>query len=309
MALFELSLEDNLFQLYEMLKAEKWKPDSYVSFNIADPKPRVIHKASVRDRLLYQAIYRKLYPIFDPTFIYDSYSSRNYKGTHAGVKKLKYFIKRESANWRRKAFVFQCDIKKFFDSIDHQILLSLIACKVKDERLMFLIRKIVDSFSTKLGKGLPLGNVTSQLFANVYLNELDQFVKRTLGEQLYIRYCDDFLIVSGNHARLIQLVSELRSFLEERLMLNVHERKIKIRKVHWGIDFLGYVILPHRCVLRTRTKQRVIKKLKGILGKHDKSEKSLSVLKQLTDSYLSLLIHSKGKKLEKVFREAASFIV
>jgi len=194
-AVFELNLEENIFTLHEALVSGKWMPDEYTAFYVQDPKLRRIHKATVRDRVLHQAVYQKLYPLFDPSFIHDSYSSRDGKGTHRGVKRFEEFARRATGNYSRNAHALKCDIRKFFDSIDHEILLKLIRRKCKDECLMKLISQIISSFEIQPEKGLPLGNVTSQIFANIYMNELDQFAKHILKAKYYIRYCDDFVII------------------------------------------------------------------------------------------------------------------
>ncbi len=279
---FELNLEDNIFRLHDSLTSGKWKPDPYTAFYVQDPKLRRIHKASVRDRVLYQAIYQKLYPLFDKTFIYDSYSSRNRKGTHKGVKRFDEFARKATRNYSKNAFTLKCDIRKFFDSIDHQVLLNLIKRKCTDQYLLELISKIIFSFETSHGKGLPLGNVTSQIFANIYMNELDQFAKHVLKAKYYIRYCDDFVIVNTSKDELISYISQLSNFLKDRLSLELHPKKISIRKISQGIDFLGYVSLPHYRVLRTRTKRRILKK----------------VSKDNITSYLGMLIHCKGLKIK-----------
>ncbi|OHA18784.1 MAG: hypothetical protein A2664_04730 [Candidatus Taylorbacteria bacterium RIFCSPHIGHO2_01_FULL_46_22b] len=280
---FELTLEDNLFQLNHELAHQSWKPDPYVAFRINDPKPRVIHKASVRDRVLFQAVYRKLYKIFDPTFIFDSYSSRINGGTHKAVKRLEEFSRKVTLNHRKLGFALKCDIRKFFDSIDHSVLKSLIRRRITDGRLLSLIYKIIDSFETEFGKGLPLGNVTSQLFTNVYLNELDQFIKHELKVAYYIRYCDDFVLLSTDRKQLDVLLRYIVRDVRERLHLELHDRKVIFRKIKSGVDFLGYVVLPHRTVVRTRTKHRMF----------------AQVSKQNLPSYLGLCSHAKTYRLQQ----------
>ena len=195
---FSLCLMDNIFQLNSELKNQTFKHSPYTPFFVCDPKLRKIHKATVKDRVLHHAVFRVLYPIFDKSFIADSYSCRNYKGTHRAVNRLRGFALRVSQNNTRNCFVLQCDIKKFFDSIDHKILLELLKKKIQDEKMFWLLDRIVGSFSVFTGVGLPLGNITSQLFANIYLNEFDQFIKHKLRLKFYIRYCDDFIILSEN---------------------------------------------------------------------------------------------------------------
>src|SRR3989344_9245504 len=189
-AKFEINLESNLFELYYLLFSKKWEPDPYKIFFKNDPKLRKIHEASIRDRVLFQAVYQKLYHIFDSSFIFHSYSSRNNKGTYAGISAFEKYINKVSQNNTKSAYILKCDIRKFFDSIDHNILFSLISKKVTDIDLLLLIKQIIFSFQNIAGKGLPLGNVTSQLFSNIYLNELDQYVKHTMKIKYYVRYCD-----------------------------------------------------------------------------------------------------------------------
>lgn len=192
---FELSLEDNIFQLHADLVAGIYRHSPYMAFYITDPKLRHIHKAEVLDRVLHHAIFKILYPIFDPTFIFDSYSCRFGKGTHQAVKRFQKFTETLSRNNSRDIFVLKCDIKKFFDSVRHGILLDLVQEKIKDDDALRLVKKVISSFEKTPGAGLPIGNVTSQLFANVYLNKLDYFIKHNLRAAYYIRYCDDFIIL------------------------------------------------------------------------------------------------------------------
>lgn len=297
---FSLQLENNIFGLRETLLAKKWKHDPYVEFLINDPKLRRIHKATVRDRVLYQAVYRILYRIFDPTFIFDSYSSRRNKGTHAAVvRRLKSFLGKASHNSTQRAYCFQCDIKKFFDSIDHTILLRLLREKIDCRDTMHLLEEIIESFSASPGKGLPLGNVTSQLFANVYLNSFDWFVKSKLKILYYIRYCDDFIIVDTDRGKLEALVPLFQEFLREKLLLELHPNKISIRTLAQGIDFLGYVTLPHHRVLRTKTKKRMIRNLSKLSRDVQSGFRSEERLVHSYASYLGVLGHCRGYAVEQ----------
>jgi len=284
---FEWNLEDNIFRLHKELKNKTYRHGHYTSFYITDPKLRHIHKAEVRDRIVHHAVYRVLYPIFDPIFIYDSYSCRVVKGTHKAVKRLNYFSLKVSKNYTRPCFALKCDIRKFFFSIDHEILLRLISRRVQDEEVLGLVRGIVRSFNDDTGKGIPIGNLTSQLFANVYLDELDKFVKHDLKVKYYIRYCDDFVVLSDNTVYLESARGEIERFLQETLKLSFHEDKVTIRKFSQGIDFLGYVVLPHHTVLRTKTKRRMMARV---------NEKNLP-------SYLGILTHCDGYELEEKVKE------
>jgi len=260
-------LEDNLFSLHSELKNKTYQHSDYTSFCITDPKSRHIHKACVRDRIVHHAIYRVLYPIFNPIFVDDSYSCRNKKGTHKAVKRLEKFSRIVSKNYTKPCWTLKCDIKKYFSSVNHQVLYDLIKRNLKDKQVLWLISEIISSFHSEIQRerervkrGVPIGNLTSQLFANIYLNELDQFVKHRLKVKFYLRYCDDFVILENDLVELEKLIPEIKYFLYSKLKLELHPNKIIIRKLNQGIDFLGYVVLPHYRVLRTKTKRRMLKK-------------------------------------------------
>src|SRR3989344_3954373 len=193
---FQYKLMDNILALHRDLKEGTYKHGGYKAFKISDPKPRDIHKAKVRDRLLHHALYRKLYPFFDRTFISDSYSCRLRKGTHRAMARFDSFAYKASKNHTKTLWVLKCDIKKFFASIDQKILLDIVGQYISDKDILWLLSQIIKSFhSTHVGVGLPLGNLTSQLFVNIYMNEFDQFMKHKLKAKYYIRYADDFVIL------------------------------------------------------------------------------------------------------------------
>ncbi len=294
-----MKLEENIFDLHERLKRGIWSPDPYKVFFSYDPKLREIHEASVRDRVLYQAIYRVLYQIFDKSFVFHSYASRNLKGTHLGVRNFNKFLRKVTRNGRSGGYVLKCDIRKFFDSIDHKILLHLIKQKISDQKLLGSLEKIILSFEKIPGKGLPLGNVTSQLFANIYLNEMDQFIKKELKAEYYERYCDDFVILDSSIEHLNYYLDRIRDFCQEILLLNLHPNKVEIRKLHMGTDFLGYVLLPHHVVLRTKTKKRMLKRLEMLKMEFKEGKIEREKVEQVLNSYLGMLKHCNGHKLKE----------
>jgi len=274
---FERHLEDNLFDLARKLKAKTYGHESYQDFYVNDPKRRHIHKAQVCDRIVHHVLYKYLYGIFDRTFISDSYSCRINKGTHKAVLRLEKLTTIVSKNYSGDCWVLKLDIKKFFASVDHGILKSLIKKKIYDENILWLILQVIDSYSSsaveKQNKevldhtrtindvGIPLGNLTSQIFANIYLNELDQFIKHKLRIKYYLRYADDFVILDQNENILCSRINSLRQFLKNNLKIELHPEKIILRKLSWGIDFCGYIILPHYLLPRTKTKIRILKKV------------------------------------------------
>ena len=260
---FSLCLMDNIISLHEDLRRKVYLHGDYQAFRISDPKSRSIHKASVRDRLLHRATYRKLYPFFDRTFIADSFSCRNEKGTHKAINRFRRFIWKVSKNNTKTCWILKCDIKKFFASINHNILLEILTPRIQDENILWLLRQVVESFNAIdfVGVGLPLGNLTSQLFANIYLNEFDQFVKHRIKAKFYIRYADDFVILSENKTWLEEILPRIKNFLQDELKLEIHPDKIFIKTLASGIDFLGWVHSPNHRVLRTSTKRRMFKNL------------------------------------------------
>ncbi len=181
-AAFQARLSDNIFDLWRELADRTYIHSGYEAFNVSDPKPRIIHKALVRDRLLHHLLYRELYAYFDRKFIFDSYSCRMSKGTHRAIDRFREYAGKVSKNNTKTCWILKCDIRKFFASIDHAILKRILAEHIADPDFLSLFGVVIDSFETKgvLGVGLPLGNLTSQLLVNVYMNEFDQFVKRKL---------------------------------------------------------------------------------------------------------------------------------
>ncbi len=287
---FEANLMDNILDLRNDLLNKTYRHGGYISFNISDPKPRIIHKARVRDRLLHHAIYRQLYPFFDRTFISDSYSCRDEKGIHKALNRSRSFFLKVSRNNTRTAWVLKCDIRKFFASMDHEKLMAISSSRIPNPEILNLLREIVSSFEFAPKTGLPLGNLTSQLFANVYMNELDQFVKHRLKQKYYIRYADDFVFIDADRTALEALIPQLNEFLKRELGLNLHPDKVFIKSFSSGVDFLGWLHFPDHRVLRTVSKRRMFARLRN------------NTSKERLSSYLGLLSHGNTKKLLDVIQ-------
>jgi retron-type reverse transcriptase len=288
---FSLRLMDNIFLLHKELINNTYKHGGYQAFSISDPKPRSIHKAIVRDRLLHHATYRILYPFFDRVFIADSYSCRLNKGTHKALNRFRAFSYKVSRNNTRTCWILKCDIRKFFASIDQAVLMEILGHYVVDKDVLDLLQEVIGSFSAeKQGVGLPLGNLTSQLLANIYMNELDQFMKQQLKVKYYMRYADDFVILSPDKKWLEDLLPIIREFLSKRLRLELHPNKVFLKTLYSGVDFLGWVHFPDHRVLRTATKKRMMKKVRG-------ANSSATFV-----SYEGLLGHGNTKKLRNEVR-------
>ena len=261
---YQAQLADNLIVLHKLLETRTYAHHTYSAFNISDPKPRNIHKAIVRDRLLHHLIYKELYLYFDKRFIYDSFSCRKYKGTHRAFNRFQDFAMKVSQNNTRTCYVLKCDIKKFFASIDHQVLMQVLKRHIEDPEMLWLINQVVSSFcTTGEGIGLPLGNLTSQLLVNVYMHEFDMYVKQELRFIYYIRYADDFVFLSEDKTYLEKLLLLIEKFLNGKLKLSLHEHKVYIKTFGTGVDFLGWIHFPHHRQIRTTTKRKIIRKLRG----------------------------------------------
>lgn len=261
-AAFELNLEDNLFQLQQELQSKTYCPAPYDSFYINDPKRRLISAALFRDRVVHHALVRVIEPIFEHSFIADSYANRVGKGTHRALDRCQQFA-------RRYRYVLQCDVRQFFPSVDHAILWDILARRLADPDVMWLVDRILESGVSVLSeeyqmawfpgddllaanrpRGLPIGNLTSQFWANCYLNPLDHFVKRDLRCKGYLRYVDDFLLFAEDKQQLWAWKQAVQGFLA-RLRLTLHERESTVYPVTNGIPFLGFRIYPtHRRLKR-----------------------------------------------------------
>ena len=289
---FSFRLLDNIISLHEDLASRTYGHGGYRAFNVCDPKPRSIHKASVRDRLLHHAIYRIIYTFFDKTFIVDSFSCRNDKGTHEALNRFRSFAYKASKNNTETCWVLKCDIKKFFANINHTILTDILRQYIPDKNILWLLENVIESFSsTRPGVGLPLGNLTSQLFVNIYMNEFDQFIKHKLKIKYYIRYADDFVLLSRDRNTLAITILAIYDFLRNRLKLSLHPQKVFIKTFASGVDFLGWVYFSDHRILRTTTKKRMMKKTK-------KAQKPETI-----NSYLGLLKHGNTVKLQEEILE------
>ncbi|TSC91568.1 MAG: RNA-directed DNA polymerase [Parcubacteria group bacterium Licking1014_17] len=286
---FQFNLMDNILELHRDLVNHTYKHGNYEAFNICDPKPRNIHKASVRDRLLHHAIYKILYPFFDRIFISDSFSCRLNKGAHKALNRFRYFARKVSRNNTRTCWILKCDIRKFFANINHAILLKIISGYISDENVIWLLKEVVGSFNSgRLDIGLPLGNLTSQLFVNIYMNKFDQFIKHKLKIRHYIRYCDDFVILSEDRLWLEQIVQPIGEYLKQELDLRLHPQKIFVKTLSSGVDFLGWVNFPDHRILRTSTKRRMLKRIR----ENPRTE--------TINSYLGLLKHGNTYKIREI---------
>ncbi len=253
-AKFNFQLEKNIVNIREKLLAGKYRFSQHYSFVVYTPKKRLISAAPYQDRVVHHAMCNILNSIFEPMFIYDLYSNRKNKGTHKAVQQYKKFC-------RYHQYVLKCDIKKYFPSINKAILFNLIKKKIKDNDFLEIIKQVIFNFEAGSECGLPLGNLTSQLFGNLYLNGLDHFIKEKLKCHAYIRYVDDYVLFDHQKAHLHYLKQEIETFLVA-YKLELHPQKSQVRQVSEGIKFLGYRIYPNYVLVNKENVQRFKQKLK-----------------------------------------------
>jgi retron-type reverse transcriptase len=259
---FERNLKENLLQLRSDLLFLSYKPRSLVTFILRDPKTRKISKSDFRDRIVHHALCNIIEPYFEKSFIHDSYANRIGKGTLNAIKRFDAFKRKVSKNNTSLCFLLKADIKQYFENVSHDILKTIIKKKISDKRVLWLINIILSNHVTKIkGKGMPLGNLTSQFFANIYLNELDQFVKHKLKAKYYIRYVDDFVILHNDKFILEQYKKEINKFLVNKLILELHQDKSKITILNKGVKFLGMRLFPTHKIIIKRNLRKFKKKL------------------------------------------------
>jgi hypothetical protein len=274
-AAFEYNLEPELVALRDELESGKYQPGGYCSFSVHEPKRRKISAAPFRDRVIHHALINVIGPLLERQFIFDSYANQVGKGTHRALDRCTYFM-------RRNEYVLPCDVTQFFPSIDHAVLRGILASAVGDERVMNLIDRILasgegilaseydmnyfsgdDLFAVQRPRGLPIGNLTSQFWANVYLNELDQYAKRVLKARAYVRYVDDFLLFSNDKQQLWEWKLAVVEFLS-RLRLTLHNLPSQPRPCATGVTFLGFIVFPSHRRLKPPKGYAFQRRLKGM---------------------------------------------
>ncbi|AJA42487.1 RNA-directed DNA polymerase [Alkalihalobacillus alcalophilus ATCC 27647 = CGMCC 1.3604] len=308
---FSNNLEENLIQIQNELIYKTYEIGRYREFHVYEPKKRLIMSLPFKDRVVQWAIYKVLEPYFDRQFISDSFACRKGKGSQQAASRVQYWIRKVERTGARP-YHLKCDVSKYFYRIDHQVLLSMLQRKIKDDDLMWLLEKIICSedvnFGVPLmdhqfeedrieGMGMPIGNLTSQLFANLYLNELDQFVKHKLKIKYYARYMDDMVIIDNDKQNLNAILEDMDLFLrfDLKLLLN---NKTAIRPTSDGVDFVGFRIWSTHKKLKKKTVKKMKKRLKYLQKAYARGEVELEHIKPTIASYLGLMKHADCHKLK-----------
>ncbi len=266
---FEKNLVKNLQQLQFELMTKTYTPKPLKTFVLRDPKTRKISKSCFRDRVVHHALCNVIEPVFQKSFIHDSCANQKGKGNLFAISRFDKFLQKVTRNGKNKGwfngnqvkgYCLKADVKHYFEEVNHEILINIIKRKIKDEYAIELIIKILQNYHNK-EKGMPLGNLTSQFFANIYLNELDQFAKHKLRIKYYIRYVDDFIILHPNKKQLNYWKKEIREFLGNKLHLQLHSQKSRIVRLSQGIDFVGFRNFYHLKLLRKRSIRKMQEKI------------------------------------------------
>lgn len=265
---FEADLEKNLHAIRRKLLRKTWRPSGYKIFTIYDAKPRLIAAALFKDRVVHHALVNVLEPVFEPTFIFDLYSNRKGKGTHDGVRRAQAF----AGKW---PYVIHADVHHYFSSINISLLLNLIARKIKCADTMDIVARILDIRQPELSAGLPLGNQTSQFFANIYLNPLDHYIKESLRVKGYLRYVDDMWLFGSDKSRLFAWKEAINGRLQD-LRLKFKHNGVTIYRVKDSFPCLGYRVFPWTVLIRRKTVLRFRRNVKQLQKDYSRNRVSLT---------------------------------
>ncbi|MDI3480773.1 MAG: RNA-directed polymerase [Tepidanaerobacteraceae bacterium] len=301
---FSFDLESNLIEIQNELIYKTYKTGRYRYFWVNDPKKRLVAALPFKDRVVQHALCNVVEPLFEKRFIYDSYACRVGRGTHAGASRAQKFLRKTKRKWGR-VYCLKADISRYFPSINHSVLKAIIRKRIACPDTLWLIEEIIDSGGDESDspKGLPIGNLTSQLWANVYLDQLDHFVKEVLREKYYVRYMDDFIILGRSKRHLWKVKREIERFLADKLDLKLN-RKTNIFPISQGVDFLGYRIWPTHRLIRKSSIRRIKSKLKAFRRKYREGKISLEKIKATIQSWLGHVKHADSFNLrKKLFNE------
>ncbi|MEK6845758.1 MAG: reverse transcriptase/maturase family protein, partial [Nanoarchaeota archaeon] len=285
---FEKDFNENILQLRMELLFHAYRPMPLKSFLIRDPKTRMINKSAFRDRVVHHALFNIIEPLFEKRFIYDSYANRKGKGVLAAFERFDLFKMKVSHNNTHSCFVLKADIKHYFEEVNHQHLLSILEKRILNSEIIWLIKIILSNFQSKeKGRGMPLGNLTSQFFANVYLHELDFFVKQKLQVKYYLRYVDDFVLLHHSRDKLEEYKLKIQEFLQNQLALQLHPQKTRIITLSCGIGFLGMRIFFHHKLLQRKNILSLWRKWETLQKKYLTKEASYDKLYDFIEGWIA----------------------
>jgi len=321
---FEIDYESRLLRLWEEIESDRYWPGRSITFTVDKPVLREIFAADFRDRIVHHLIINKLNPLFEKWFIYDSYACRTGRGTLFGIKRINRFIRQCSHNYTRDCYVLKLDISGFFMSIDKQVLWTRLRQFIRERYtendinlLEQLCHKVIwhdptqqylrrvsisrwkdlpankSLFGMPAGKGIPIGNLTSQVFANFYMSFLDHFIKHDLGMRYYGRYVDDLVLIHESKEQLHEIREKIRVFVERELHMQLHPRKMYLQSYAHGVSFTGFVIYKQHIVAQRRVKANLYQAIQRhnavIRAHHTPSSEEIDALLSSINSYLGIL--------------------
>lgn len=276
----------NLLKLQRELIDGTYQFSGYNKFTVTHPKERVINAPHYRDKIVQLSINTVLKEVYQPCFIYDTYACLDNKGTHKCVDRISHFMRKAYWEYGEDAYIVKIDVKKFFYTIDREVLKVLVSRKIKCKRALELIFKIIDSADSIDVLGIPLGNTISQLCANVYLNIIDQYAKRGLSLKYYVRYADDIVIIVENKERAKEALTLIRQHVENKLNLKLNEDKSKIFPINQGVNTVGFKIYPTHMLLRNDSKKRIKQKIKKMRRLLTEGQMTIETAEQILNSWL-----------------------
>lgn len=296
--LFSMLDDYNLVQLWQELKKQTYSVGRYISFEVFEPKRRMIHAPLIRDKIVQFAAHNVIKEVYKPVFIRHSYACLEERGTHAAVNQVQKNLRICAREWGESAYIVKIDISKFFYNIDRDILKRILRKKIGCERTLWLLDSIIDS-SPDGDVGIPLGNVTSQDFANIYLNELDQFVTRYCGKRYYVRYMDDAVIIVKTKEEAQELLKAIGQFVVKHLKLQLNPKKSQIFPIEQGVNAYGFKIYTTHKKVRDQSKRAMKRRIKAMDRKLRNNELELHDVKQAVNSWLGHARHSNSFLLAK----------
>lgn len=280
---FSQNLCYNLEELRQSVNSGDYCPDGYYIFKVYDPKERLIYAPRLKDKIVQHMVNNVLKNIYQPCFIYDSYACLEGKGTHRAVNRLQQFLKNAKYHYGKDSYILKLDIKKFFYTIDRDILKNLLLKKIQCKETLNLLYKIIDSSPEH--KGIPLGNLTSQLFANIYLNEMDNYIKRELGVKYYVRYADDATAVLENKTQANEVRLKTERLVNDYLNLELHPEKTKVFPIKQGVNTMGFKTHSTHKKLRDQSKRKIKRKLNKMKRLIDEGYMSKEKAEQIINSW------------------------
>lgn len=284
----------NLLKLIDELKTGAYEFDGYKRFKVYEPKERIIDAPYHKDKIAQLAIDRVLKSVYQPSFIYDSYACLDNKGTHRAVERVSYFMRKAAWHYGEETFIIKLDIKKFFYSINREILKGLIPKKIKCQDTLDLVYKIIDSADLIDPLGLPLGNTLSQLFTNVYMDQFDQYCKRVLQIKYYVRYADDVIAIVKNKKEALLILSDMVQFLKEKLDLEISANKTRIFPLEQGVNAYGFKIFKTHRLLRNDSKKKIKRKTKRLRTTLAEGRITVEKVEQILNSWLGHAMHGNS---------------